>query len=863
MAITEEQRRAIAIANARMRMAEAGNSPETPPAQAAPGNEQGPMSWLNRGIAQGFDALAGTANAGANAVIRGGAGVLGIEDPYQFNTTPTAGLMDAVGIQQAQGAPETWSQRAMMGAGEAAGLMVPFGMAARGLAGAGGVTGGVGQAMQTTGIGGMGAELAAGAGAQVGGQVAADAAGGQYGDIARPFGELGGAAIGALGPGAAGRAALSAADVTSRTLPGTAAIRNVIEREITPFTRRGAMEIARRRAQGLAQDPEAAARAIDPNSPLSPAQQTGDPNLMSLERGIIAQNPQMQQGFDARNLDAQRGLAGEAADGTAPVGEAQDFIRRRTEAVVGRLENRVQRAEQAAQERIARLEPNRPAAANSQIVREELDKAYSAAKADERALWSQVPDDVQVGTQNARQAYIAEVERAGPVQADRLPPDARQWLSGNGLGSDAPMRDMKALYSELRQTARNARSGQTPNAFTASSADRVADAILRDMDNLAATNPGIAEAYQAARSYTARMKELFSQGTVGRSRSRSATGGDTVDPGLVLDRSVGVGGTRGAVALDDFRAAAGDTVDEPVTDYMRGQLARRGDFTPQRGEAFMRQNPEMMQRLPGLQSDVQGAVQAGQQAERVGQRYGQIAQNMQNPRQSPAAAFTQARPGEEVNRAVFQAQNPIAAARQVARQAARDQSGLASRGLKGGTLDYLMGRASTGFSPEGDRLISGDVLNGLLKDRQTRGALAQIYDRAELGRLDRIAGELQKLEMSRNVAPMAEILDVTPNRMIQYIGGVFAARSGAQLGAGTSGASLKTSSMATQRFNHILQRLTGDRAEAILRDAITDPVLFRDLMTPMNTPQRAKEVERRVSEWIQGYSAAALAGDEE
>ena len=856
------------------------------PSEPAAPQDQGMMARFNQGVAGALNSMAGAANAGANAVIRGGAGVLGIEDPYQFNTqTPGTDLLAATGIPQAQGDPETLWQRAQMGAGEAAGMMLPFGLAARGLAVGGGavgqtttgiagakapatfqavnptMAGSVGQAMQTTGLRGMGAELAAGAGAGVGGQIAADAAGGGYGEIARPVGELAGALVGAMGPGMAARGAVGIADVTTRTLPAVRAVRTAAEREILPFTRRGASEIARNRLRGLAQNPDEALARLDPNSPLTPAQQTGDPNLMALERGVIAQNPQMQPEFEARNIAAQRELAGDAAEGTAPVGQAREFIQRRTEAVVARLDSRVQRAEQAAQERIARLDPQRPAAANSQIVREELDKAYAAAKQDERALWAQVPNDVDVPTQNARSAYVAETERAGPVQADLLPDKARQFLGGNGFGAQAPMRDMKALYSELRQTARNARSGPTPNAFTASSADALADAILRDMDELAATNPGVNEAYQAARAYTARMKETFGQGAVGRARTRSATGGANIDPALVLDRTVGVGGTRGAVALDDFRGAVGEAADEPVADYMRGQLARRGDFTPQRGAAFMRQNPEMMERLPGLAQDIQGA---GQAAEFAAQRAAQNpAAAIQDPRRSAGAAFTQARPGEEVNRAIFQAQNPIAAARQIARQAQRDQSGMALRGLKGGALDYLMGRAATGYAPTGDRLISGDVLNGLLKDRQTRGALAQIYDSAELGRLDRIAGELQKLEISRGAAPMAEIVDVVPNRMIQYLGGIVMARGGARLGAGTSGASLKTSSMAVSRFNAILQNLTSNRAEAMIRDAITDPTLFRDLMTPMNTPERARQVERRVSEWLQGYTAGVVAGDEQ
>ena len=38
-----------------------------PTAEPAPSQDQGAMSWLNRGIASGLDAIAGTANRGANA----------------------------------------------------------------------------------------------------------------------------------------------------------------------------------------------------------------------------------------------------------------------------------------------------------------------------------------------------------------------------------------------------------------------------------------------------------------------------------------------------------------------------------------------------------------------------------------------------------------------------------------------------------------------------------------------------------------------------------------------------------------------------------------------------------------------------
>lgn len=849
---------------------DAAPTPEAPSATPVP-QDPGAMGWVNRGIANGMDGLVAAANALPNAAIRGMAGLAGVEDPFQFGNQPTADLMDMSGIARAQQAPETLMQRGFSGAGEAASMLLPMGALAKGLSGLGGVAGGIGQMvnnpMVQAPVRATAAELAAGAGAQVGGELASEASGGAYGDIARPLGELGGSLTAALAPAGAMRLAYEGIKRT----PVVGTLGTVIAREAAPFTRAGAREIARNRVQGLSSDPAAQAAAINPNSPLSAAQQTGDPNLMALERAVIDQNPTMRPEFDQGNINAANMLGADARQGTGQVGDASEFLRRRTEAVTGRLNQWVTRAQEDAERRIARLSPERSASENSTIVREELDKAYSQAKAEERRVWEALPQDINIPTAGAREAYRAIAGEAGPVRMDRLPEDARRWLGGNaGFGEEAPIRDVRALYSELRQTARNARTGETPNAFTAKAADDIADGILRDMDSVTGLDPDVATTYQAARAYTAAMKEAFGQGNVGRIRANAATGGDRVDPALTLDRAIGSGGTSGAVGLDDMRGAVnfrrpdvGSAVDAPVEDFMRNQLQRRGDFTPRAAAGFQRANSELLDRLPQLDADINQAVTGVQRAEQVAERMGGAAAAMTDPRRSTTAAFAQAKPGREMVDAVFSANNPAQAARQIATQVSRDQTGQAVSGLKGGAVDYLMEKSATGFAPNGDRLISGNTLNGMLQDRQTRAALAQIYEPQELSRLDKIASEFQKLETSRKTTPLGTVLDAEPNKIISYMGGTMAARFGAQLGAGTSGASLRTASQTTKRFNDILASLTGDRAEALIRDAITDPELFRDLLMPLNTPARTRKAQARLVEWAEGYAATQIAGEDE
>ena len=80
-------------------------------------------------------------------------------------------------------------------------------------------------------------------------------------------------------------------------------------------------------------------------------------------------------------------------------------------------------------------------------------------------------------------------------------------------------------------------------------------------------------------------------------------------------------------------------------------------------------------------------------------------------------------------------------------------------------------------------------------------------------------------------------------------------RQGARAGQGVSGASLLTANFASQRMKRILEGLTNDRAEALLRDAVTDPDLMQALLTRNTSLIRERRIESRLTEWFLGYTA--------
>jgi len=153
-----------------------------------------------------------------------------------------------------------------------------------------------------------------------------------------------------------------------------------------------------------------------------------------------------------------------------------------------------------------------------------------------------------------------------------------------------------------------------------------------------------------------------------------------------------------------------------------------------------------------------------------------------------------------------------------------------------------------------------------MADKRTQGALAEILSPEEMRRLGRIAGELEKVNAAAGRLPdVGKPMADKVNSVIGFLGTTLGARQGAKLGSGTSGAALKTASEGSKRVQQLLYSLTNDKAEQLLKDAISDPELFRALLTGVDTPQRAALVERRLVEWLgaeTGQAVGAASGQE-
>jgi hypothetical protein len=827
------------------------------------GGLTGAMNTVNEGIARGLGAPVD--------LVSGGLRRLGFDtgDAPVGGAESIRSAMRVVGAQPIDREPENMRESLLMGAGEAAGALLPVGLTARAAQGAGGVTGAVATDVMSpfvnTPARAMAAEAAAGAGARAGERIVNDAAGDER------FGALG-ALAGGLVAGAGPAALTRAAGATARALPVTGAAIRGVNAAVAPFTQAGAAARAQDRVRNLLADPEEAARILSerPISDVTPAQQLNDPNALALERSAANADPRLRDDLAERANAASTDLEGEFAAPAqgATSDEFRAFAERRRETFRQSLAARVDQARERAQERIQRLDPARRESENSLIVRAEIESAFEAAKAQEQALWARVPQDARVETRTARDAFQNISRETGAAQRSDIPREASALLGDGQFGEVETVREMYSLYSRMRQVAREASSGTAPNRNRERIANQIADAILQDLgavDGLTAAGRAIND----ARSYTREMKEIFDQGAVGFIRSQRRSGSDAVPPEASLARTVGPGGAAASVASRQIQQAAGPAAQDPIEDFLRNRLMDRADrngFRPESADAFVRANRETLMDFPELMGDIGGAQQASRELSRVDERVSRLVTALDNPRENVTAAFLAANSGDEIAQAIFRTRNPAAAAEALRRQAARDRSGQALNGLKSAFLDHLMAQARSSFDTTGQRQVAGNTLFGNLQDSRVRSAMSRIFEPEEMRRLDSIAREFQGIEGARRSEAFPAVMEDTPNSVISLLARTIAARQGAKAGQGTSGASLLTANFASRRMQEILYRLTNDQAEKMIMDAVQDRELFLSLINRSAAPAAVSRRENRLREWLianAGLSASDFANDDQ
>ena len=775
------------------------------------------INFVNRGIAQ--TVLMG---GGADTIIAG---------------------MNALNMPAATREPETFGEHVATGAGQGVGALplIGFGLARLALYGSAKVAGFANYLLNPyirAPVTAVLTETLAGAG--VGGARSAEL----ENPVAQAALEVGAGMASGMAPSAAIGGGRVASQQVRRA--GQRAIQKVQE-TLFPFTQAGAQGRARAQLQQRSAAPGEAARlaGAPTEGRLSPAQATGEDNLIALERTLQSRDPAAWAAYQKRIRESEARIRAAVVE----VADPQT------------MERNVDSAVETATRRTGQLAPDRPAMEASKSYADELTQSLTAAKARERELWD-IPN-IRVTTTNVRGRF-AELSRSLPkAQQDDMPIEAVRLLrkqpkttedalilgefgetlvtketAGSGLGfrDSEPVRELHGFYSKMREIARNSRSGDTPNRNRARIADELADGAWIDLTGAADNPTEVGQALNVAREYSRQLNRTFRQGSVGRLLGYERTGAPRAMPEEALEIALGGrGGAQAAITRDELGQAAtfgsrsGVAAEEAVNDFLKQRFIDaanpKGTFSLSGAQGFLRRNRGILSRTPELQTQMETALRSMQSAD----------------------VLQRLRPNI---RRVFSSTTPRTAIRSLmtglnATEKSALRAGLVEHGLYTGKLDDA-----------GNPLMSGERLKGILSNPTQAGIYTEAFDKAQVARLRGLADELAKLQraVGKTQPTIAgeDILEPAPapraQQAVTYIVGTLGARVGAWFGGRTSGASLRTASKMASMSESGLLNFMNRHSTRLLEDAAQDPILYRSLMTPVDSADT--QAGQTIAQWV-------------
>ncbi|MES2844866.1 MAG: hypothetical protein V4747_07560 [Pseudomonadota bacterium] len=586
----------------------------------------------------------------------------------------------------------------------------------------------------------------------------------------------------------------------------------------------------------------------------TPAQQSGDPNLMGLERAAESESPLVRERLDLRATASRKAATDEIAGMGGKVKDAKTFFENRLKTFRSDMQARVDRMMKMAVESVEGVGPRSAETANSTAmvarVKGELDTQLQR----EGELWRAVPVDARIETRQTAGTVDTLIKETPWAQRRDIPADLQAAFGPNGpIGEATTVGELYGLYSEMRRVARSAMAGNDQNKNRARIANEVAEAILADLGAIGGESPA-GRAINEARVFSRALHETFDQGAVGRILKRTLDGDEALSPETALARTVGRGGAQGLTDATKIETAA-PKAGEEITDYLRGRFTDSifgadGSFSPKRAEDWLRSNRELMARYPRVLTEFRRALNSRTAAEAFAVR-ADARMKLADAKSSPAE-FNLGQDQKAVL-SILGADNPAISARSIVATARKDATGKALAGVKGAFSDYLIGNAG---SPDG---LSGPKLTALINDLNTSAALQQVYTPEEFGRLRRIATDLAKMETKG--ATVGDVMDSPANRLVEYVVRIAAARSGGQMGGGTIGGSMQTANIVTERARAMLRNLTNDKARQLLMDAIEEPALFKALLMEPRAIELNPTVRNKVAPYLTGAAGAGLTDD--
>ena len=851
--------------------------------QAQPeSDDAGFMGQLNRGIAEGVGGLVDFINP--------------FDKQMGSAKTGLTNLMEASGVNVSDEAPEGFLENVAYGTGAGASALAPVGVGAKVLQGAGGLVGQIAQkvAPQLATKGGVAAELGAAAGSSAASGAAREAGysptvqqiAGLVAGIGAPLtAPIVGRAAG-RGAMTTGTKALDAAEYISAPFPlvgplvkSTRKLAKGATKTLAANTKSGKRAAATERLQELVGGKDRAFAAAERSEAsqntlgLSPAQRTGDEALIALERATMQSDPAFAERITRQMFESDE-MVRKAIQSSGDVRDTQAFVAQRQAEFGQKIDEYIGAAEASARKKIpaSGADPMQ----SSNIVAGELRRAQKLAKEQQTMLWSKIPKATEVNMSETRDIAKSMIDDLNVYNMKDVPSEVTSFLKSANTSTVQKVGEMNTLSSKLRETARNAMSGESINANKARIANEVAESINRNFDKISPDNE-VNALIVDARAFTREMNKKFSEGTVGRLLKRGTRGDDRIDPELTLQKTMGQGGDVAAIAERDISTAlaggaGADTARNATAEYLRSQFKRKvfsGDkYSETSAVNFVNDNKALLDKFPEIRTEVQASINSQSDLVSQSARAKAISSEVSSGEPAKFAASS----ADKSLDAVFNSDSPTKAMSSLVATAKKDKTGKALAGLKSAVGDKLLSNVTRALSKtrgggiEGAPQVETGALNlsRYLSDDGFMRVISQVYSKPELSRLKVMAKELENVDRSRLSSETGSSLDaIAPNAMVSTIARVVGAKLGARIASTTFKGDIQTPAIFASKLQGIVGSLANDKPAQLIKDALENPELFKDLLRGVKSQKDLNRMERTLAPYLAGTLTEQLEGQDQ
>ena len=615
------------------------------------------------------------------------------------------------------------------------------------------------------------------------------------------------------------------------------------------------------------EDPKAIAAAIssfissNPKSVLSPGMMTKSPALLDIERSLIHSDktnigPQAAKQTEGAIKEMNQ-LYSSVLKLKDPDPELlREVAQMRVDVFNAAVDKRVGDAVRTAEGYSKGISGVTPSATKKKIAagakaKKLLDEVHTDLKGTENSLWGQVDKTVKLDggmTDAALRELAKEPEGLSGIrmtQALKGLRKNRQGADWKGLKSEALLK----ARSDLLRQARHAGQGPNPNYDLRRRLNKLADGVMRDLEDIGGPQ------LELARAATRKRVEFEHFGVVNKLRKLSSQGRQEA-PEVVLDTALGMGKTGGFRNFDDLVVAVGgraEDMKDPLRQFYnamaRETLTQDNTVDVVALGKFLTKHEEGLKELGLYDYYKQAHVQVGL-VKKLEESARRASLNFKS-KQAASRILDVPQVDKAVSKTLFESTNRGADLRKMARLATGSKDPRVLEGLQQAVVDQLVKAGSTPNTP-----VSGVKMANMLDAKQGKNTLRQDLINSRILRRDQLdgiddmikrAGEFEEALVRRHTGgPIPGIPgkgDLFIDLTARILGATVAELSPM---ASSIGHSLIIAGAGAQAGSELLAKMPQMKLREVLGDAMLDPKLMKALLERPTSAQAVKTRDRRL-----------------